>query len=578
MKPTSLVTSSEEDEIEEIIPAEIVDRATKSTNIYQLAGLEVRFPYDAYKNQKDIMTSIINAFNGKKHAMLESPTGTGKSMSIVCGALAYLESLKKSRPSFAADVQVNPTDSMRKRLLEKENQEEAVKYQRGAEAQGLVSSSQEVATPQFPLIIIASRTHRQLTQLVRELKRSGYRAKYTVLASRKHYCINSSVRDAHDPDDECKKLAKEADATKKCPYIGNVERTCKSDRSGKYTTDMDIEELVRHGHKNNVCPYMLSKESMDHAEIVFAPYNYIVDPSVRESMGLQIDGALVVIDEAHNIEDVCRAAGGIELTSARLGVVQYELHTLVDGQHGDIELPKEHARIFHHVNTLQRWLQEEADASKLSKKGSEEYGKHVLIWEGTRMIEELASLQINSNTVRELNMDLSSISQRSKEPSISSQTAKDILGKKELVNSTKKPHMSTMSILLLQNLYRVLSDLLEFCMDPNKPGQYLSSLADFRLVRIKETLQTIRSTSNSFIFNIWCLNPAVVFRKLTSRAACVVLTSGTLSPMDIISSELGVSFPIKQQSSHIIDENQVRRWSFLDFRGCNRPRTKRQKT
>ena len=37
---------------------------------------------------------------------------------------------------------------------------------------------------------------------------------------------------------------------------------------------------------------------------------------------------------------------------------------------------------------------------------------------------------------------------------------------------------------------------------------------------------------------LWSLNPAVAFKELTDKARCVVLTSGTLAPMDSFASEV----------------------------------------
>lgn len=55
----------------------------------------------------------------------------------------------------------------------------------------------------------------------------------------------------------------------------------------------------------------------------------------------------------------------------------------------------------------------------------------------------------------------------------------------------------------------------------------------------------------------WCLNPAVVFENTASLARCILLTSGTLSPMDTFASELGTEFPIRVEAMHIIDKHQV---------------------
>lgn len=41
------------------------------------------------------------------------------------------------------------------------------------------------------------------------------------------------------------------------------------------------------------------------------------------------------------------------------------------------------------------------------------------------------------------------------------------------------------------------------------------------------------------------------------QARCVIITSGTLSPMDAFEGELGVPFPLKLEAPHIIPERQL---------------------
>lgn len=60
-----------------------------------------------------------------------------------------------------------------------------------------------------------------------------------------------------------------------------------------------------------------------------------------------------------------------------------------------------------------------------------------------------------------------------------------------------------------------------------------------------------------YTLNFWCLNPAVVFEDVREQARSVVLTSGTLSPMDSFQSELGATFPITLEANHVIDPSQV---------------------
>ena len=44
----------------------------------------------------------------------------------------------------------------------------------------------------------------------------------------------------------------------------------------------------------------------EEAELIFCPYNYLLDPVVRVAMAVDIENAVLIFDEAHNIEDVCR--------------------------------------------------------------------------------------------------------------------------------------------------------------------------------------------------------------------------------------------------------------------------------
>lgn len=58
--------------------------------------------------------------------------------------------------------------------------------------------------------------------------------------------------------------------------------------------------------------------------------------------------------------------------------------------------------------------------------------------------------------------------------------------------------------------------------------------------------------------SLWCLNPAVVFRDIADLSMSVILTSGTLSPMNSFSSELGVQFGTSLEAPHVIDiESQL---------------------
>ncbi len=39
---------------------------------------------------------------------------------------------------------------------------------------------------------------------------------------------------------------------------------------------------------------------------MFTPYAYLLDPVIRSAMKVDIRHAVLIFDEAHNIEDICR--------------------------------------------------------------------------------------------------------------------------------------------------------------------------------------------------------------------------------------------------------------------------------
>jgi Rad3-related DNA helicase len=80
----------------------------------------------------------------------------------------------------------------------------------------------------------------------------------------------------------------------------------------------DIEDLVTAGKQQQACPYFTARALAEHAEVVFCPYNYIIDPVIRSSVGINMTGAVLIFDEAHNIEDTAREAASTDITLSDL--------------------------------------------------------------------------------------------------------------------------------------------------------------------------------------------------------------------------------------------------------------------
>lgn len=68
-----------------------------SSNESFLGMTEFSFPFEPYDIQISLMRSITSCINEEKIGILESPTGTGKSMSIICATLSWLERFEMER-------------------------------------------------------------------------------------------------------------------------------------------------------------------------------------------------------------------------------------------------------------------------------------------------------------------------------------------------------------------------------------------------------------------------------------------------------------------------------------------------
>lgn len=62
---------------------------TMSPHEYTISGVKVFFPVKAYPSQVAMMAKIINGLQRGQNSLLESPTGSGKSLALLCAALAW---------------------------------------------------------------------------------------------------------------------------------------------------------------------------------------------------------------------------------------------------------------------------------------------------------------------------------------------------------------------------------------------------------------------------------------------------------------------------------------------------------
>ncbi|OEL13731.1 Fanconi anemia group J protein-like protein [Dichanthelium oligosanthes] len=270
-------------------------RARADGGVYQVGGVPVEFPYKPYGTQLAFMGRVIATLDrarrqGQSHALLESPTGTGKSLSLLCSALAWQRHYPLRTPPAAPAPALDP-------------------FLHGG---GFVADdTQPQATPVIPekaakkknapTIYYATRTHAQITQVVREYRKTSYRVRMAILASRKHYCVNKLACMSDNIDEQCKLLLDDNVQGGACSEFKNAQKLSRhpSLQIGGCYEVHDIEDLVRVGRKVKGCPYFAAQHMAETAQLVFCPYNYLISPIVRRAMDIDIGGSIIILDEAH---------------------------------------------------------------------------------------------------------------------------------------------------------------------------------------------------------------------------------------------------------------------------------------
>ncbi|CAN1168268.1 Regulator of telomere elongation helicase 1 homolog [Linum perenne] len=261
---------------------------------YKIRGIDVDFPFEAYDCQLVYMEKVIESLQNKCNALLESPTGTGKTLCLLCATLAW----RKSLGGFSTGKSE--------------------------------SSSSQSSGSSLPTIVYTSRTHSQLRQVIQELKRSSYRPKMVILGSREQLCIHEEVSKLRGKAQtnacrhisrnrgkrQCAHFCQASDYVKQNPHIGDEP--------------VDIEDLVNIGKRFGPCPYYISRELHKVVDILFAPYNYLIDRSNRKSLTVDWENSVLIFDEAHNLEGICADAASFDLPAGLLTACISEAQTLID--------------------------------------------------------------------------------------------------------------------------------------------------------------------------------------------------------------------------------------------------------
>jgi Rad3-related DNA helicase len=265
--------------IEDIRKSSAPPKAVKIPAKLQIYGINVEFPATPYDCQIAYMSKVIEAIIQRKNAMLESPTGTGKTLCLLCASLAWQQGVKSGNLSDHPGT-----------------------------------------------IIYATRTHNQLTQVVEELRNTAYRPRMAILGSRDQLCVHERISKLKGSalNNACNSIT----AKHACLYRNNLDGFVDGNVSNTNEI-LDIEDLVKMGSKKKICSYFYSRDYSTNAEIIFMPYNYLLDGSIRKTLKLNFDNSIVIFDEAHNLERVAADSASFSMTTTDIASCIQELQQVL---------------------------------------------------------------------------------------------------------------------------------------------------------------------------------------------------------------------------------------------------------
>ncbi|KAK7127973.1 hypothetical protein R3I93_020529 [Phoxinus phoxinus] len=506
----------------------------------KLRGVTVDFPFTPYPCQEDYMNKVIECLQKKVNGVLESPTGTGKTLCLLCSALGWREHFKD-------------TISARK-IAEKMGGAELFP-DRPMSSWGTAATDGDTPTyyTDIPKIIYASRTHSQLTQVINELKNTSYRPKICVLGSREQLCINQEVmrqESNHIKVHMCRAKV----SSRSCVFYNNVDE--KSTDKEIMNSILDVEDLVKTGKKQRVCPYYLSRSIKQHADVIFMPYNYLLDPKSRRAHNIELKGAVVIFDEAHNVEKMCEESTSFDLTP-------YDLISAIDA--------------------VDRQLREHA--SDISKTDSaEEFN-----------VESLNSgLKLDITTIakiKQILMDLESSINGFEMPANNQGITKpgsfiyEIFQTANVNFKTKNSVVEAMEqitgylagrpgVFLNTSGLQKVADIIQLVFgdeptEGSKKSQMTKDMKEFKVhihadtsnFKKKQVTDVWASSSTKKQGNVlsyWCFSPGFSMQELLGQGVrSIILTSGTLSPLSSFTCEMQIPFPISLENPHVIQRDQI---------------------
>ncbi|EUD65803.1 regulator-telomere elongation helicase 1 [Plasmodium inui San Antonio 1] len=541
---------------------------------YTINDVEVYFPYELYDCQYNYMLSVLNALKKKENAILESPTGTGKTLCLLCASISYLVDVMEKKGAFSENI--NITENKKNISFD------------FRETENSKGSPAKVAPPSdFPKIIYASRTHSQLKQVIKELKNvyfiknnEKYKLLTTILGSRDQLCVHNINYNYKGTmlNNMCKRTRKNGE----CMYHNGLKYLYKLKHL--FTTPMDVETLSEIGKGNSVgqnihfCPFYATREIQNECHVILLPYNYLFEESTRKILKLNLENSIIIIDEGHNIETVAEEAVSFKIRDSELNLflegIKATLTVLdkvndVDKEVKDRINVDELFILNRSITALISWLENE----RLEKNEKNKVKEKHKTYEGKQIFDifEKNSINITKDNFENFHTLLSSmvelLNRYINDFKISQIDVKNITKYISTIDNIRKSFS-----ILFSDIVRNCIEYFQLyineekvayseCGDVNK---VYDNMKKFGKNKTKIVYDKYNYTMSKNISLLCFSATASLCGILKEKVNSIIVTSGTLSPIEPFSKQLsGNYFSFKHilENDHVIKSHQL-------FVGC----------
>ena len=273
------------------------------------------FPYQPREVQPQIIKDLTSAMDEGKHIVIESGTGTGKTIVALSSALAH--AIPRGKKVLYITRTITQSDQVMKELKA---------ISKIAPVSGLTVTGRGKSCPHLRNTL------------------SGFEKIHPSVLSR--IC-----------DDEKKAVEKGSG----CPYfqgfmtkIQTIENYCKNE----YPTSSEFHTFCM---RLNVCPYEARKALLGKFDVVVAPYIHVLSDGIREyfldNLGSDGSDLVMIVDEAHNIIDTARQQ---ESFSIPVGMVLNAYDELTSFRNEQMAYPEITVKDF--LNELKKIIRDLAEA------------------------------------------------------------------------------------------------------------------------------------------------------------------------------------------------------------------------